>query len=193
MSLGNDQLLRRMSHFPMTQLMRKHRNHFFLFALLNQCVVEHNLLLPWKAGEIRVAVRRARAAVDDLQLAERKGETCGEGLDGVFERAGLERGEFIEERHDPDGEDCDGENLDGEHEEPDVIEEFVTRFLDDVEEGAAKGNAKGDGQGLGFQEVFNEYCEGLLVEAELFFEDEVEVVRKGETEQGLGEEVGEDE
>ncbi len=33
----------------------------------------------------------------------------------------------------------------------------------------------------------------MLVEAEVFFEDEVKVVREGEAEQGLGEEVGEDE
>ncbi len=134
----------------MTQLMRQHRHHFLLFALLDQRVVEYNLLLPWKPGEVRVAVRRARAAVDDLQLAERKGQACGEGLDGIFECAGLERGEFVEERHDPDGEDCDCEDLHGEHEDPDVVEEFVARFLDDVEEGAAEGNAKGDGQSLGF-------------------------------------------
>lgn len=133
----------------MAQFMSKYRHHFCLFALLDQRIVEHNLLLPWEAGEVRVTVRGARAAIDDLQLGKRKGEAYGEGLDGVFECARGERGKFIEERHNPYGEYCDSEDLDGKHKDPDVVEEFVARSLDDVEEGAAEGNAKGNRQGLG--------------------------------------------
>lgn len=67
-------------------------------------------------------------------------------------------------------------------EEPEIEEEGVAGLLDDGEEGAADWEAESERDALGFEEVGDPYLDGLLVEAEGFFEYEVLVVGKGEIE-----------
>ena len=82
--------------------MRQHRNNFRLFRLFNQGVEEDDLFRPGKAGEVGVGVGGALGAVDYLEFGEGEGEAGGEAFDGGFERAGGERGEFVEDGDDED-------------------------------------------------------------------------------------------
>jgi len=136
-------------------------------------------------------VRGALGAVDDLQLAEGEFEVRGEGFDAVLERAGFEGRELVEDGDNDDRVDCDGEELHSQGEGPEVEEELVAGLLDDFEEGGAQGDAEGEREALCFEHVADPEGEGLLVEAEGLFEDEVIVVAEGQGEDGLGERVGE--
>lgn len=50
----------------MTKLMTENGDHFLWFTLLNECIVDHNMLLPWQTKEIGIAVSTPLAAIDDV-------------------------------------------------------------------------------------------------------------------------------
>lgn len=164
------------SHLPVPQLVREDSLNLRNRRLLDQRVVNDDLLLPGQAGEVGVAVRAPLTPIDDLQLRERELETLRQPFDFVFERAGLEGREFVEQGHDEYGVDRYGTELDEEREEPDPEEELLACYLDYFEEGCAQGYSEGEREGLAFGEVREPEGEGLFVEAEGFFEDEVVVV-----------------
>lgn len=191
--LRNEQQLGRVSHLPVTQLVSKNGLDLLGIRLLNQSIVDNNLLLPGQTGEVGVAVSTTLAAIDDLQFREREFETLSKSLDGDLERAGLERSKLVKQRDYDDGVDGDGEELDTESEQPKVVEELVASLLDDLQEGPAKGNTECNRKRLSLEQVGDPKTHSLLIEAELLLEDEVVVVREGQTEQGFNEGRGEDE
>lgn len=74
-------------------------------ALVEEGVVEDDLLGPGQAVEVGVRVRRALAAVDDVQVLEREAELSCEGLDARAHLAVGQLGELVEERLDPERKD----------------------------------------------------------------------------------------
>lgn len=176
MNLRNEKQLGRVSHLPVTQLVGKHGLNLLGVRLLDQRVVDDNLLLPWQASEVGIAVGAALAAVNDLQFREREVEALGKSFDSVFERTGLERGKLVEQRNNDDGVDSNSEELDTESEQPEIVEELVTSLLNDLQESPAKRDTKGQRECLSLEQVGHPQADSLLVEAELLFEDEVVVV-----------------
>ena len=190
---ADSQQLGRVAFAPVAELVREDGFDFFDLGLLDQRVVDYYRLFPGQAGEVGVAVRAAFAAVDDEEFGEGKLEAGGERFDLVFEVAGREGREFVEEWDDEDGVDGYGGELDDEREGPEVEEELVAGLLDDFEEGGTQGDSKGQGEAEGFDLVGEEEGEGLFVEAELLLKHKVVVVAEGDVEQDFDEGVGEGE
>lgn len=126
-------------------------------------------------------MRRAFAAINDLQLREWKLEAAGELFHGLAKLSLRKRRELVEERHDEDRIDGDAEDLDRKYEEINVVEEAVASLLNDGEEGTANRDTEYNAQRLSFEEVRDPKFEGLLVETILLFEHEVVVVVERKT------------
>lgn len=65
--------------------------------LLNERVVEDNLLGPGETVEVSVRVRRALAAIDDVEVLEGELELGGERLDTGADLASGNGGELVEQ------------------------------------------------------------------------------------------------
>jgi hypothetical protein len=181
--LPNEQKPRCVIHLPMPELVCQHSLDLLLCALLQQRVEDDNLLLanPRKSSEVGVAVGAALAAVDDLQLRQRKLELRSQRLDTVLERSRLQWLELVEQRRNQDRVDGHGRDLHHEHEHPQVVEEVLPRLVDDGEEGAANWNAESKRESLALDHVREPELDRHLVEAKLLLEDEAVVVLKRKT------------
>jgi hypothetical protein len=101
-------------------------------------------------------------------------------------RAGGERGEFMEEGHEPAwGDELDGEQKDGGGEP--CPEPCPGGVLEDEEEEGEEGEADEGGEGEAFEVVGGEGAWGGLIEAVFGFDAEGVVDFEGEREQGRGE------
>lgn len=162
----------------MTQFMAQDSNNLFRFTRLEQRVINDNVLLPRQAIEVRIAVSASLAAIDDVELVQGELKLLCELLNTGFDWARLKRGQLIEQRQDRDRIDSDGEDLDEDTEKPEVIEEAVTRLLDDLESRSKDRATDHNPQRLTLQDVGYPKLDGLLVEAEFFLEDERVVIRE---------------
>lgn len=102
----------------MTELVREDGNNFLFLALLNQCVIDDNVLLPRKTEEISVTMRAALTAIDDEQFLEREVKFLCQRLGLSLQFAFLQRGQLVEKRQNEDGVDRDGEDLKYSGKEP---------------------------------------------------------------------------
>ena len=100
----------------MAELVRENRDNLLGFAFLNEGVVDDDVLLPWEAKEVGVAVGTSLASINNVELLEREVETRSQSLDAGFECARIQRGELVEQRQNGDGVDSDHENLKGSSE-----------------------------------------------------------------------------
>lgn len=130
------------------------------------------MLLPRQPEEVRIAVRAALAAVDDVELVQRKLQLLGQVLHSLLQLAGLQRRELVEQREDGDRVDGNHEHLESGAEQPQVEEELVARLLDDGQERGQDWRREDEGQQVRLEHVGHEELGRLLVEAELFLEDE---------------------
>ena len=188
MSLSNKQKSRCVVHLPVTKLVAQDSLDLLVRALVQQRVEDDNLLLadPRQSGEVGVAVCAAFAAIDDLQFRKRKVELRGERFDRVLELAGLKGLELVEQRDDENRVDGHAEYLHGQHKDPQVVEEVLAGLPNDGEERAANGNTKSETESLALDHVRDPRVDCHLVEAVLFLEDKVVVVREGQADDGLG-------
>lgn len=161
----------------MTQFMAQDSNHLFRFTSLEERIIDNNVLLPRQTIEVRIAVSAPLAAIDDVELMQGELELLCELLNTGFDWARLKRGQLIEQRQDRDRVDSDSKDLDEDTEEPEVIEEAVTRLLDDLESRSQDRATDHNSQRLTLQNVRYPKLDGLLVEAEFFLEDERVVIR----------------
>jgi hypothetical protein len=160
-----------------TQLVREDSNNFLRGALLNQGVVDNNVLLPWQAEEICIAVCRPLAAIDDVQLGKGELETLGQCLNTGFQLTRLEGRQLVEQWENRDRVDCDHEDLKTSAEQPEVVEELVARLLDDLEEAGENWRRKDDREHIGLDHIRNECLWCSLVEAKLLLKDKGAVNR----------------
>lgn len=177
----------------MAKLVREHSNDLLGFALLNQGIVDDNVLLPRQAKEVGVAVSRALATINHIELVQRKVEPLGQSLDSCLELARFQRRQLVKQRQNGDRVDGNHEDLEEGTEHPEVVEELVTSLLDDLEETSQDGRGKDDGEQLRLDEIRDEELGGLLVESELLLEDEGVIDRGGQRENLLDHDEGEDE
>lgn len=96
MELTDRQQLRCVRHAPVAQLVCQNCFHLFLGALFQEGVVDDNLLLPWEAGEVGIAVGASLAAIDNLEFAEWELELACQCIDTSLECSLLEWLEFVE-------------------------------------------------------------------------------------------------
>ena len=177
MELGDAQQLGRVTHLPVTKFVRENSLDFLVGGLFDQSIVNDNLLLPRETGEVSIAVSAALAAVDDLQLRQRKLETLSQSFDGFFERSWFQWSKLVEKRHDGDRVDGDGEELYSQSKDPKVIEEGIAGLLDNLEECPTKRNTESKTQGLSLEHICKPKTNCLLIEAIFLFQDKVVVVR----------------
>lgn len=162
--------------------MAQHCNNLLRLALLEQSVIDDDVLLPRKTVEVSVTVSTALAAINDVQLRERELELLGQVLDTGLDLTGLQRRQLVEQRQDDDGVDSNSENLDEDTEQPQIVEERVTRLLDDLEHSADDRCPQHDTEHLTLEHIRDPELQRLLVETELLLEDECVVVRDRERE-----------
>ena len=178
--LRNTKQLGGVAQAPVAQLVTQDGDHLLGLALLDQGIIEDDVLLPGESVKVGVAVGAALATVDDVQLLQREVEFLGQLLHTRLERTGFERRQFVEHGQNNDRVDSDGEDLHEHTEEPEVVEERVAGFLDDLEHRADDRRAQNDAQELALDHIRNPQLRRLLVEPELLLEDEGAVVRDGE-------------
>lgn len=191
--LRNTEELRGVAQTPVAQLVAQHSDNLLWLALLDQSIVEDDVLLPRQTIEVGIAVSTALAAVNDMQLLEREVKSLGKLLDTSLERTRFERRELVEQRQDHNRVNGDGEHLNEHAEEPQIVEERVAGFLDDLENSANDGCSQNNSQELTLEHIRDPELERLLVEPEFFLQDKMLVVRNGKRENGTDDVEAEEE
>ena len=178
MSLSNAEQLSSMRQAPMAKFVTKHCFDLFRLTLFDERVVNNDVLLPWQAEEVSIAVCASFAAVDGEEVGEREVEFLRKLLDSVSKLSWFEGRQLVEQRLDEDGVDRDTEYLHGDCEHPEVIEELCACRLDDLEKAGKNWCTKCDHQTLRFEHIHEEETLRLLVEAELLFKNKSAIVRR---------------
>ena len=155
-------------------------------VLLDQRVEQPDALVPAEPGEEGVGLGRAAGAVDHEEAAERKAGLAGAVQDGVVQVAAVERGEGVEERHDPARRD----ELDGQQErrggDPAPEPGRRPRPLEEREDDGQQQAAEQGGQRQALQRVGGEGGRGGAVEAVARLDDEGGVRPERQAEQDRG-------
>lgn len=146
-------------------------------ALFNQSVVDDDVLFPRQTKEVGIAVGAALATVDNIQFLKGEFQLPSEVLNTGLEYTRLQRRQLVEQRQDRNRIDSDGKDLDEHTKEPEVIEERVTSFLDNLEHRADNRRSQDNTQHLTLQQVRSPELQRLLVEPELLLENERAVIR----------------
>lgn len=100
-----------MAQRPVTKLMSEDRNDLLRLGLLNQSVVDDDVLLPWKAKEVGIAVGTALTSIDNVELLEGELELRGQSLNTGLQLAWLQRRKLVEQWEDGDRVDSNHEDL----------------------------------------------------------------------------------
>lgn len=160
--------------------MSQNGSDFLGFALLDQGIIDDNVLLPWQAKEVGVAMRASLASVNDIQFGKGKLELRGQCLHRCLEFAGFQRGELVEQGRDEDGPDGNHEHLETCAKEPQVVEKLLARLLNNGEETSQNWRGQDNSKAERLDTIRDEELGGLLVEAKLLFEYESVVYRRGQ-------------
>lgn len=174
--LSNAKQLGGVAQAPVAELVAQHSNNLLRFSLLDQGIIDDNVLLPWQAVEVGIAVGTALAAVNDVQLLEGEVKLLSEVLDTGLQCTRLEGRELVEQRQNDDGVDSDGEDLEEDSKEPQVVEERVIKLLHDLEHSTDDGSTENNSKHLSLEHIRDPKLEGLLVEAKLLLEHKSVVV-----------------
>lgn len=94
--LRNSKQSRGVPETPMTKFMSQNSHNFLGLALLNQCVVDDNMLLPWHAEEVGIAMSASLTSVNDMELGKRKLQPLCKILNTSLQFPGFERRELVE-------------------------------------------------------------------------------------------------
>lgn len=165
-----------MAETPVAKLVAQHSNNLLRLGLLNQGIVDNNVLLPWQAVEVGIAVGTTLAAVNDMQLRQRELESLCQVLNTSLEFTGLKRRELVEQRQNCNGVDSNGEDLEKDTEEPEVVVERAVELLHDLKNGTDNGSSQNNSKHLTLEHIRNPKLERLLVETELLLEHKSVVV-----------------
>lgn len=170
-----------MTKLPVTQFVSENSNNLIRLALLNESIVDDNVLLPGETKEIGVGVGASLASINDIELVKGELEASSESFNLGLELTILKRRQLVEQRQNSNGVDGDHEDLESNDEEPQVVEELVTSFLDDLEETGEERRRENEREGLGLDEIGDEELGCLLVETKLLLKDESLVNRRRKT------------
>jgi len=165
-----------------TEFVAQHGNNLLRLALLKQGIVDDNVLLPRQTIEVSVAMGTALAAINDVQLRERKLQFFSQVLDTSLNITRLQRRELVEQRQNHNRINGNRKDLDEDAEHPQVVEERVASLLNDLEHSADNGSSKHNSEYLTLEHVRHPELECLLVETELLFEHKSLIVRDRERE-----------
>lgn len=166
-----------MAQAPVTKFVTQNSDNFFRLTLLNQGVVDDNVLLPGQSKEVGVAVSTALATVNDIQFLQGEFQLAGKVLDTSLEFTGLQRRQLVEQWQNRNRIDRNGKDLDENTKQPEVVEERVTGFLDNLEHCTDNRGSQDNAQHLTLEHVRQPELQRLLVKPELLLENERAVVR----------------
>ncbi len=164
-----------MTERPVAQLVCQDCHHFLSLGLLDESVIYNNVLLPWQAKEISVAMSAALASINHVQLLKWEVQLCCEVFDARFKWPRIEGRKLVEKGQDGNWVDGDHEHLKCSAEQPEIVEELVASLLDNLQEPRKNWWSEDESQHLGLEDVCNEELGSLLVEAELLLENECAV------------------
>ena len=87
-----------MSQTPMTKFMCKNCDYFLRLALLNESIVDDNMLLPWHAKEVSIAMSTSLTSINYVELGKRELQSFSKAFNTSLQVSRLERRELVEKR-----------------------------------------------------------------------------------------------
>lgn len=82
----------------MTKFMCKNCDYFLRLALLNESIVDDNMLLPWHAKEVSIAMSTSLTSINYVELGKRELQSFSKAFNTSLQVSRLERRELVEKR-----------------------------------------------------------------------------------------------
>jgi len=161
-----------MPETPVTKLMCQYRNNFLCLALLNQGVINHNMLLPWHAKEISIAVSTSLATINNIKLMKRELQPISKSLNTSLQVARLERRQLVEKGENRNRVYGNHEDLKASSKQPKIVKELIPSLLHDRQETSQDRRSENKCQHLRLQHIHHKQLWSLLVEAKFLLQDE---------------------
>lgn len=82
----------------MTKFVCKNCDYFLRLALLNESIVDDNMLLPWHAKEVSIAMSTSLTSINYVELGKRELQSFSKAFNTSLQVSRLERRELVEKR-----------------------------------------------------------------------------------------------
>ena len=162
--------------------MSKYGHNLLRFGLLDQRVINHNMLLPRRAIEVRITVRTLLTPIDHVQFMQRKFQPVSLISHSTLNGPSFNGLSLLNNGQYEDGVDRNPEDLHRQHEHEHICKEQLPSHLNDLQERCEQWSTKADHQGLALQYVRHSQFDSLLVKPEFFLQHEGPVVAERQAE-----------